>query len=137
MATSIKLPPDLKERLDRVASAQRRSAHWIMLEAIRLYVEGQEARAASGAGQTWASFQDRAQDEIAPSKGKKAKDEDDLPPLRHWSEVLTFAPNPNPDPEREKAWERFKALKGAGASTSGFTSKDEIDAYIRWIRDDR
>ncbi len=44
MATSVKLDPDLKSRLDRLAAARQRSAHWIMREAITQYVEREEAR---------------------------------------------------------------------------------------------
>lgn len=42
--TSIKLDPDLKERLQRIADAQRRSAHWVMKEAISEYLEREEKR---------------------------------------------------------------------------------------------
>lgn len=44
MATSVKLDPELKERLDHLADTRRRSAHWIMKEAIRQYIEREEAR---------------------------------------------------------------------------------------------
>ena len=44
MATSVKLDPELKSRLDHLAQVRRRSAHWIMREAIRQYVEREEAR---------------------------------------------------------------------------------------------
>ena len=44
MATSVKLDPALKSRLDHLAQVRRRSAHWIMREAIRQYVEREEAR---------------------------------------------------------------------------------------------
>lgn len=44
MATSIKLDSELKTRLDRLAGARRRSPHWMMREAIRQYVEREEAR---------------------------------------------------------------------------------------------
>jgi hypothetical protein len=135
MATSIKLDPKLKARVDDIAQAQRRSAHWIMIEAIRQYVEREERGHKTEGPQPWASFHDRAQDEIAPAAAKLTDDE--LPPLRHWSEVLIFEPNPDPDPEREAAWKRFEALKGAGAELGGGRTKEEIDAHIRWLRDDR
>jgi len=137
MATSIKLDPKLKARIDEIARAQSRSAHWIMIEAIRLYVERAERlQKTDDLPPPWSSFQDRAQDEISGAPGKA--EEDDLPPLRHWSEVVTFKPNPNPpDPERQKAWERFKKLQGAGARLGGGRTKEEIDAHIRWLRDDR
>ena len=44
MATSVKLDDDLKNRIQRLADMRHRSAHWIMREAIRDYVERQEAR---------------------------------------------------------------------------------------------
>jgi predicted transcriptional regulator len=44
-STSIKLDPELKERLNRMALAQRRSANWLMGEAIREFVSREEARA--------------------------------------------------------------------------------------------
>jgi predicted transcriptional regulator len=44
MATSVKLDDDLKSRIQHLANARHRSAHWIMLEAIRDYVEREEAR---------------------------------------------------------------------------------------------
>jgi len=44
MATSIKLDDDLKSRIQRLADRRHRSAHWIMREAIRDYVEREEAR---------------------------------------------------------------------------------------------
>jgi len=44
MATSVKLDDDLKDRIKNLASARKRTAHWIMREAIRDYVEREEAR---------------------------------------------------------------------------------------------
>jgi predicted transcriptional regulator len=44
MATSIKLDDDLKDRIQNLAGSRQRSAHWIMREAIREYVEREEAR---------------------------------------------------------------------------------------------
>jgi predicted transcriptional regulator len=42
--TSLKLDSSLKERLHRLASARRRSPHWIMREAVEQYVEREEKR---------------------------------------------------------------------------------------------
>lgn len=42
--TSIKLDPAIKERVQRLADAQRRSAHWVMKEAIAEYLDRQEKR---------------------------------------------------------------------------------------------
>ena len=42
--TSIKLDDDLKVRVQQLADARRRSAHWLMREAIEQYVEREEKR---------------------------------------------------------------------------------------------
>ena len=42
--TSLKLDAETKARLQRLAEARRRSAHWLMREAIEQYVEREEAR---------------------------------------------------------------------------------------------
>ena len=42
--TSLKLDVETKERIRRLASARRRSAHWVMREAIEQYVEREEKR---------------------------------------------------------------------------------------------
>jgi predicted transcriptional regulator len=44
MATSIKLDDELKSRVQQLANLRRRSPHWVMREAIRQYVEHEEAR---------------------------------------------------------------------------------------------
>lgn len=41
-ATSIKIDDELKGRVQHLAQARRRSAHWIMREAIEQYVEREE-----------------------------------------------------------------------------------------------
>ncbi|MFD1254978.1 trifunctional transcriptional regulator/proline dehydrogenase/pyrroline-5-carboxylate dehydrogenase [Devosia equisanguinis] len=45
MAVSVKLDDDMRERIQALAESKQRSAHWIMREAIRGYVEREEARA--------------------------------------------------------------------------------------------
>jgi predicted transcriptional regulator len=42
--TSLKLDIKTKERVQRLASARRRSPHWVMCEAIEQYVEREEKR---------------------------------------------------------------------------------------------
>jgi predicted transcriptional regulator len=42
-STSLKLDPDIKARVQKLAEAQRRSANWIMNEAIREFVSKAEA----------------------------------------------------------------------------------------------
>ncbi|MAL02336.1 MAG: CopG family transcriptional regulator, partial [Alcaligenaceae bacterium] len=44
MATTVKLDDDLKNRIQNLAKARHRSAHWIMREAIRHYVDQEEKR---------------------------------------------------------------------------------------------
>ncbi|MCF3945649.1 ribbon-helix-helix protein, CopG family [Acidiphilium sp. AL] len=44
MATSVKIGDELKNRVQHLAGLRRRSAHWIMREAIRQYVEREEQR---------------------------------------------------------------------------------------------
>ena len=59
MAVSIKLADALKERVQHLAASQRRSAHWIMREAIQQYVEREEARESfqQEALASWAEYQ--------------------------------------------------------------------------------
>jgi predicted transcriptional regulator len=42
--TSLKLDVELKERVQHLASARQRSAHWIMREAVEQYVSREEKR---------------------------------------------------------------------------------------------
>ncbi len=42
--TSLKLDSQLKERVQRLAQSRRRSAHWIMREAVEEYVTREEKR---------------------------------------------------------------------------------------------
>jgi len=42
--TSLKLDPETKDRVQRLASARRRTAHWIMREAVEQYVDREEKR---------------------------------------------------------------------------------------------
>jgi predicted transcriptional regulator len=42
--TSLKLDNEMKERVQRLASARQRSAQWLMREAIEQYVEREERR---------------------------------------------------------------------------------------------
>jgi len=42
--TSLKLDSEMKERVQRLAEARRRSPHWLMREAVEQYVEREERR---------------------------------------------------------------------------------------------
>ena len=60
MATSIKIDDALKTRVQHLADLRRRSAHWIMREAIAQYVEREEARESlkHEAAAAWAAYQE-------------------------------------------------------------------------------
>ncbi len=57
--TSLKLDTEIKERVQRLAAARQRSAHWLMREAIQQYVDREEKREAlrQAALDAWASYQ--------------------------------------------------------------------------------
>ena len=60
MATSIKLDDEMKSRIKHLAAIRNRSAHWIMREAIRDYVEREEARESfkQEALASWVAYQE-------------------------------------------------------------------------------
>ena len=60
MATSVKIDNDLKKRIQYLAEARQRSAHWIMREAIREYVDREEKREAfkQDAIRAWEKYQE-------------------------------------------------------------------------------
>jgi len=57
--TSLKLDSAIKERVHRLASALRRSPHWVMREAVEQYVEREEKREQlrQDALAAWAGYQ--------------------------------------------------------------------------------
>jgi predicted transcriptional regulator len=57
--TSLKLDSAIKERVRRLASARRRSPHWLMHEAVEQYVEREEKREQlrQDALAAWAGYQ--------------------------------------------------------------------------------
>ena len=63
MATSVKLDDSLKSRIQRLADVRQRSSHWIMCEAIRDYVEREEARESfkQEALASWTAYQETGQ----------------------------------------------------------------------------
>ena len=63
MATSVKLDDELKNRIQHLADIRHRSAHWIMREAIRDYVEREEARESfkQEALASWTAYQETGQ----------------------------------------------------------------------------
>jgi predicted transcriptional regulator len=57
--TSLKLDPEMKVRVKKLAEARRRSAHWVMREAIEQYVAREESRETfkQEALASWAEYQ--------------------------------------------------------------------------------
>jgi len=68
VATSVKLDDDLKSRIQHLAEIRHRSAHWIMREAIRDYVEREEARESfkHEALTSWTAYQETGQHLTGP-----------------------------------------------------------------------
>ena len=63
MATTVKLDDKLKSRIQQLADLRHRSAHWIMCEAIRDYVDREEAREdfKREALASWTAYQETGQ----------------------------------------------------------------------------
>ena len=59
VATSLKLDPELRDRLRRLAEARRRTPHWLMREAIAQYLAREEApqRLRADALAAWAEYE--------------------------------------------------------------------------------
>jgi predicted transcriptional regulator len=59
VSTSIKLDPAVKDRVQRLAAARKRTAHWVMKEAIEQYVTREESRekANQDALKAWEEYQ--------------------------------------------------------------------------------
>ncbi|MHA6685783.1 CopG family ribbon-helix-helix protein [Mesorhizobium sp. A556] len=60
MAVSVKIDDELKGRVQRLAESRKRSAHWIMREAIEQYVGREEAQASfqAEAQAAWKSYRE-------------------------------------------------------------------------------
>lgn len=60
MATSLKIDDEMKGRIQALAQQRDRSAHWIMREAIREYVDREEARESfrQEALDAWAAYRE-------------------------------------------------------------------------------
>lgn len=63
MATSLKLDDQLKTRVQNIAHLHNRSSHWVMCEAIRKYIEKEEAQESfkQEALSSWAHFKETGQ----------------------------------------------------------------------------
>ena len=57
---SVKLDPETRTRIERLAEVRQRSTHWMMREAIKLYVEREEKREAfrQDTLNAWAEYQE-------------------------------------------------------------------------------
>lgn len=57
---SVKLEPEVRERMKRLARSRDRSPHWLMREAILRYIEREEAREAflQTAREAWEEYRD-------------------------------------------------------------------------------
>lgn len=60
MSTSIKIDDEMKKRVQNLATLRKRSAHWILREAVAQYVEREEAREGfkQEAIASWVAFQE-------------------------------------------------------------------------------
>ncbi|MBL8509234.1 CopG family ribbon-helix-helix protein [Chitinimonas sp. JJ19] len=58
--TSIKLDETIRDRIQRLADARRRTSHWLMVEAINQYVDREEKREAlrQAAHNAWDEYQE-------------------------------------------------------------------------------
>jgi len=87
MATSVKLDDNLKGRIQHLANLRHRSAHWIMREAIKDYVDREEAREnfKQEALDSWTSYQETGRHLTGKEvsswlKGWGTDDEKEIPP---------------------------------------------------------
>ena len=87
MATSVKLDDGLKSRVQQLADARNRSAHWIMREAISDYVEREETKEIfkQEAMASWKAYQENGRHltdkEVSDWLGNwGTDDETELPP---------------------------------------------------------
>ncbi len=87
--TSLKLDTKIKVRLQRLAHARRRSAHWLMREAIEQYIEREEQREQlrQDALTAWREYQATGQHMTAAEAdawlARLEAGEDAEPPLSH------------------------------------------------------
>lgn len=86
---SLKLDPEIKTRLQRLAAARRRSQHWLMREAIEQYVEREEQRQRlrDEALAAWTEYQETGLhatgDEVDTWLARLEAGEDTEPPTPH------------------------------------------------------
>jgi predicted transcriptional regulator len=89
MAASVKIDEALKRRIDTLARQRDRSAHWIMREAIRQYVDREEARDSfhQEALTSWKAYRENGRhltgEEVAQWLGRWGAEADGGPPDCH------------------------------------------------------
>ena len=68
MATSIEMGEELKNRIDELAARRKRSAHWIMREALQQYLEREESRESfhREALASWTAYQETGEHLTGP-----------------------------------------------------------------------
>lgn len=87
--TTIKIDADTKERMQRLAEARQRTPHWLILDAIRQYVDREEKREAfrQDCIRAWDDYQATGlhvtQDEADVWLGKLEAGQDLEPPACH------------------------------------------------------
>jgi len=87
--TTIKLDPQTKARLRRLAAARRRSAHWLMKEAVGQYLEREEQREQlrQDSLAAWREYEasglHATGEEVDQWLGKLAEGENSPPPRAH------------------------------------------------------
>ncbi|MFS7189687.1 CopG family ribbon-helix-helix protein [Serratia proteamaculans] len=92
-ATLIKIDEQLKQRVQQIAATRQRSAHWIMREAIREYLEREKKREAlrKDALQAWGIYQTNGKHlshaEVDHWLASLERGDDAEIPLRHQSEA--------------------------------------------------
>lgn len=87
--TSLKLDPETKARVQRLADARRRTAHWLMREAVEQYIDREEARerVRQDALSAWSEYESTGQHVTAKEAdawlAKLEAGEDAPPPACH------------------------------------------------------
>lgn len=89
MAVSVKLDEEMRERIQSLAESKQRSAHWVMREAIRTYVEKEEARRSfiADAEEAWLEYKETGLhltwDEVETWMSTWGTDDEQEPPECH------------------------------------------------------
>jgi predicted transcriptional regulator len=88
-AVSVKLDPEIRARVERLAEVRHRTSHWMMKEAITQYVEREEKREAfrQDAIKSWETYQETglhvAGDEVIAWLETWGEDDEKAAPVCH------------------------------------------------------